>query len=203
MGEKDKDQEGTEEEETIEEETEETKEEQETETEEELSVEELRAQLAKKKKDLAAANKEAKDRRIRLEALEKEKKDREEAELSEAEKLKKRAADAEEERDRIKQENHSLKLSQEFDSEVRELKLSFVSEKARETGLKLLDRESIGEDLAGLPDAVKSLHKDHAYLFGKPDPNQVNNDGSRKGKTQVSTVTRKKIDQNKRRLAPL
>lgn len=167
------------------------------EEEEDLSPDELKAKLAESEKARRAANKEAKERRLKLEALEKEKKDREEAELSEKDKLEKRAKEAEDRLASIEQENRSLKLSQEFARKTGELKLSFASEKARETGLNLLDLEKVGDDFDGLEDELKRLAKDHSYLFGKADPDTFINDGSRKSKVNASTVTKESISKQR------
>lgn len=183
---------------------EETSDPQDTEDEEDdLSPEELRAQQKELKARLKKVNAEAKERRLALEKLQKEKKDREEEELSEKEKAEKRAKEAEDNLAALRQENRSLKLAGLLVKKVKELKLEFVSTQAQEDALKFLDPEKLGEDFDGLEDEIKALAKNRAYLFGKPDPNQFNNDGSAKGKRNARIQTRQVLENKKRLVSGL
>lgn len=175
----------------------------ETEEEEDLSPEELRARLQKAQARLHKVNEEAKSRRLELERLRKEKQEKEEAELSEAQKAEKRAEKAEADLEELRKKNYSLQLSRELDSVVRELKLEFITDQAREDALLFLDKEKIGEDFAGLEDEVKALHKKRSHLFGKPDPDRFIQDGRRRSHGNGRVPMREKIETKKRRIPPL
>lgn len=171
--------------------------------EEELTLEELKERLKKREARLREVNAEAKERRLAYEKLEKEKKDREEAELSEKEKAERRAKEAEDNLAALQKENRSLKLSGLLTSKAKELKLEFASDQARKDALKFLDPEKLGEDFEGLEDELKEMSKARAYLFGKPDPNQFTDDGSRKGKKNARVSTQQALTNKRRQISPL
>lgn len=177
----------------------------EQEQEEELSLEEAKKRLAQREARLREVNKEAKERRLALEALQKEKKERDEAELSEKEKAEKRAKEAEDNLAALQKENRSLKLSSELASTAKELKLEFASEQARKDALSFLDPEKIGEDFENLEDEIKELSKTRPYLFAKPDPEKLLNDGSKKGSGRGAgkAPTNQAIINKKRQISPL
>lgn len=168
-----------------------------------LSIEELRARLKAKEERLREVNRESKERRLALEKLEKEKKDREEAELSEKEKAEKRAQEAEDNLAALRNENRSLKLSTRLASTVKELKLDFASDQAREDAIRFLDLEKLGEDFEGLEDQLKAMSKTRAYLFGKPDPTQFTSDGARKGTKNQRVSTQQALNNKRRLISPL
>lgn len=170
-----------------------------------LTVEELAAQLAEAKKKLAAANKEAKDRRIALEALQKEKKDRDEAELSEAQKAAKRAEEAEARAQELEKKNRSLSIRTKAQSTARDLKLSFVNSKAEEDALRLLEEtEDLGDDLSGLEEALKTVSRERPYLFGKPIENSPPpTDGSSKGRSNKAALDKEAINKKRSQIRPL
>ncbi len=172
--------------------------------EKEPTAEELKAQLEEKEKHIKSLNKESAERRKKLEAFEKAEADRKAAELTEVEKAEAKAKVAEAEKLKLEQENKLLKMQSSFNSKVRELKLEFVNETAAQDAFKALDVEAIGDDLAGMGDAIKTLIKDRPYLFGKPDQNQqFNNDGSKKGKGSQEALNADALAKKRRGYAPL
>lgn len=177
----------------------------EEETTEELTLDQAKAQIAEQKKKLSAANRESAERRKKLDALELAEKARKEAELTETQKIEARAKAAEEEKDRLAQENADLKLRGAFQSKTRALKLSFANEQAEADAFAALDRETVGEDQAGLEKAIKALLSSRPYLFSKADNTQSISDGSSKGKTNAASVTAEALTQKKKRsgLTPL
>lgn len=165
---------------------------------EELTLEQAKARILEQDKKLKAANQEATSRRKKLEALELAEKARKEAELSETQKLEARAKTAEEEKDRLAQENKDLKLRTEFQSKARALKLFFVNDQAEKDAFAALDREEVGEDLSGLEKAIKALLSSRPYFFSKADTQSIN-DGSSKGKKNDASLTAEAITQKKKR----
>jgi hypothetical protein len=171
--------------------------------EDELTLDEYKARLKETRDNLRKANKEAKDRRLALEALEKEKKEREEKELSEAQKAQKRAEEAEAEKLRLEAENRELKLRDKFRSKSQELKISFANEKAEEDAFNQLDPEEVGDDFSGLESAIKTIVKDRPYLLGKQTETPIINDGSLKGKVTKNSLTQEAIAKKRGSIAPL
>jgi hypothetical protein len=177
----------------------------ETTEEEDLSPEDLKAELEETRKALRDTRREAKERRLALEALQKEKTEREEKELSEAEKLKKRAEEAEAKRLELEKENRDLKLRSSFDRKAQALKLSFANDTAAEDAYNALDPELVGDDLAGLEEAIKKVIKDRPYLLGKAVEERETppRDGSLRGKSNQSTLTREAVEKKRGSISPL
>lgn len=170
--------------------------------EEELTVDELKAQLAEKKKHIAKLNRESAERRKKLDEFEKTEQERKQAELTEVEKAQKRAKDLEDEKQVLARENQTLKLRQSFESQVRDASLTFKNSKAAKDAFNALVEEILEDgDTEVTGDHIKQLVKERDYLFGKPDPNTINNDGSKKGKTNSAVVTEEKVAEKKKKIS--
>jgi len=178
-------------------------EEENSENEEEPTAEELKAELAESKKRIKALNNESAERRKKLEAFEKAEAERKQAELTEVEKAEAKAKAAEADKLKLEQENKLLKMQSSFNSKVREMKLEFVNETAAQDAFKALDVEAVGDDLAGMEDAIKILTKDRPYLFGKEDTTRQINDGKQKGRSTQEALNQAAIDKKRKGYAPL
>ena len=171
--------------------------------EDELTIEEAKTKLAESQKRIKELNRESAERRKRLEAFEKAEEERKQSELNEVQKAEAKAKTAEEEKARLEAENKALKLRGAFTTKARVLKLEFVNEKAEEDAFKALDVESVGDDHAGMEEALKTLVKERPYYFGKADTTVLNNDAREKGKTNRATLTQEQIAAKKRTMSPL
>ncbi|MFZ6029960.1 MAG: hypothetical protein ACOYYS_19780 [Chloroflexota bacterium] len=157
------------------------------------TLEDALAILERTSKALKDANKEAADRRKRLEALEKAEADRQAAQLSETDKLK---ADKQKIENDLKAAQEALKqarLRQAFSTAARKLEKPFISVDAEEDGFRLADLGgvAIGGDgtVTGMEDVLKDLTKNKAYLFGQaqnPRPPEI--DATRRGNGSAGTT---------------
>ncbi len=153
------------------------------------SGEDFAAKYAEAQKRIKELNHENAERRKRLEALEKEKADSEAGKLSDLEKAQKELADLTPKYTSLQQQHQALLRERAFERAARELKLEFASEKAQETAYKLLDAETLGDDLSGMSEAVKVLQKEHAYLFAASKATPPETDATKKGKTTSGEMT--------------
>jgi hypothetical protein len=183
--------------------SEEQEEEASSESEEELTVDQLKEKLAKAEKRAANKADEATRLHLKVEEFEKAETARKQAELTEAQKAEARAKAAEDKQTALEAENKSLKMQGSFESKVRAMKLEFANENAAKVAFKLLDAETVGEDLSGMEDAIKALIKEHPYVFGKPDASSSHNDGSKKGKVNAAATTNEAIANKKRSVTPI
>ncbi len=175
-------------------------EEESSEEEEELTVEQLKAKVAEQQKHIKNVNKESADRRKRLEEFEKAEKERKEAELTEVDKAKKRAADLEQEKLTLAKENQTLKRQRDFEGLVRDAKLQFKSSQAAKDAFRALEEILEDDETEVTADHVKQLVKEREYYFGTPDPNQINSDGGKKGKSNEAIITQEAIAKKKKSL---
>lgn len=173
-----------------------------SETDEEPTAEDLKAQLEEKEKHIKALNKESAERRKKLEAFEKAEAERKQAELTEVEKAEAKAKAAEADKLKLEQENKLLKMQGSFDSKVRALKLEFANETAAQDAFKALNVETVGEDLAGMEDAIKALIKERPYLFGKETERPIT-DGKQKGRSTQEALNADAIARKRKGYAPL
>lgn len=102
----------------------------------------------------------------------KEKEDADKKALEEQGKFKELKEDAEKkqkaaetERDEAKAELARIKLQRDFETTVTDSGYKFVNGKASEAAFAHLDLETVGEDRAGLKDAVKKLVEDFEFYF--------------------------------------
>ncbi len=132
-----------------------------------------------RKAEREKATKEAADKTA------KEKEDADKKKLEEQGEFKKLAEEAEKKTalekaraDAATAETNRLKLQRQFEVEVAEAGLSFVSPKAAEDAFNHLDTEAIGNDYSGMEEEVKRLTDEYDYLFGEsvkvPDIDAVN-----------------------------
>ena len=152
-----------------------------TQPETELTPEQLKTALADAQARIKSLNKESADRRKKLEALEKAELDKKNAELPELERAKAEQTRIASELDALKASNLALLLQAQFEKVVRTLKLEFSNENAQADAFRSLDRDTMGEDGAGMKDAVTALLKDRPYLFVKQAAQEI--DARAKGRT--------------------
>lgn len=126
-------------------------------------AEDLKAELDRARKALAAANKEAADRRKKLEAFEKAEADRKAAELSEVERLQQQVAEAQLRADAVTAAANERLLKAAVLMEAS--KLAFVDPS---DAWRMLDRDglAVGDDgeVTGAAEALKALAKAKPYL---------------------------------------
>lgn len=169
--------------------------------EKELTVDELKAQLEESRKHIKKLNGESAERRKKLDEFEKAEEERKQADLSEKEKAEARALKLEEEKQALARENQTLKLRQSFEAKVRDANLQFKNSLAAKDAFNALIEEVLEEDESEVTeDHIKQLVKERDYLFGKPDPNSINNDGSKKGKSNEAIITKEAIAAKKKSL---
>ena len=151
-----------------------------------LTAEEAQAALADAQKRIKELNKENADRRKKLDAFEAEKSAKDAASMSELEKAKAELDKLTPELETLRKDKQSLLMQSKFDRLVREMKLEFANEKAQEDAYQKLDVETVGEDGAGMKNALTALQKDRPYLFSKLLPPET--DATQKGK-QSTEIT--------------
>lgn len=132
-------------------------------------------------KKLREFEKAAKAQLKELEALKKAENDRKQAEMTDLQKAQSELETIKPEIETLREQNRELLTQTAFERTVGTLKLEFATEKARETGYRLLDKEKVGEDAAGMKDALLALQKEHAYLFTRIVVPET--DARQKGKT--------------------
>jgi chromosome segregation ATPase len=130
----------------------------------------VQAELEKMRKALKDANKEAADRRKRLDELEAEEKKRKEAELSEVQKLQKQLADAKAAAEAREKEVETLRLRSAVESAATKLAFLNPADAYLLADLSGVEMTSDGK-ATGVEDALKALLKDRPYLANgsKPD----------------------------------
>ena len=123
-----------------------------------------RAEFEAIQKALKAANKEAAERRKQLDAYEAEKKTAEEAQLSEAEKLKKQLLEAQDSIKRISEQSHERAIRAEIVS-----KAALMGFNDPGDAIALLDKSKIDTDengeITGVEDALQALAKAKPYML--------------------------------------
>ena len=152
----------------------------------EPTAQELAAELAKARDALKAANKEAADRRKKLDSYEVAEKERKEAELSEIDKLNKRLADAE------AAKQAALTLAND-----RLIKSAFISAAAKvgaefpDDAYLLADRSNVTIDdngnVSGVAEAVKALVDGRRIPLASRTAPSLNN-GAGGGSTQTRST---------------
>lgn len=145
-----------------------------------LTLEEAEKQLEETRAALKKANREAAERRKKLDEIEQAEEDRKNAEMSDLEKAKADLEKMTPELEKLRKENQALVLRGTFEKTARELKLEFANETAQDDAFRMLDAEILGEDGAGIKDALSELQKSRPYLFSKVTPPET--DAQRKGK---------------------
>jgi hypothetical protein len=170
--------------------------------EKELTVDELKAKLAESEKLRKQVNHESAERRKKLEALEEAETKRKQAEMTEVEKATAKAKAVEEEKEKLAKEVQTLKLQRSFEDKVRDAKLEFKNSLAAKDAFNALV-ELMGEDTEITDEHIKTLSKDRDYLFGKVDPNNQNNDASKKGKANSTILTQELVNQKRNMVGPL
>ena len=142
------------------------------------SGEDVKAELDRARKALAAANKEAADRRKKLEAFEKAEAERKAAELSEVERLQQQVTEAQRRADAATAAANERLLKAAVLTEA--AKLAFVDPS---DAWRMLDRDGleIGEDgeVAGAAEALKALVKAKPYLVKAATAPAASIDGDR------------------------
>jgi uncharacterized protein YaiL (DUF2058 family) len=134
-----------------------------------VTVDDLQGQIDAMQKALKKANKEAEDRRIKLEAIDKEKAEAEKAKLSEADKLKLAKDEAEQKaKDAIAKANERL-----IKAEVKANSLNFIDADA---AYALVDKSMItvddNGDVQGVSEALAKLATEKPGLLkSKTNPN--------------------------------
>lgn len=120
---------------------------------------------------LKAANREAAERRKKLEALEQAEAKRQQAEMTEAEKAKAAKDELETKYTQLVAQYDGLRLRQAFFDEVARQSVTFASEQARADAYELAELAAVlegGEVQAkALSEAVKALQRTRPYLFGQ------------------------------------
>lgn len=174
-----------------------------SEDDEELTVEQLKQKLEKEKRHAKNKEEEAARVQTKLAAFEKAEAERKAAELTDLQKAQAEAEAVKADKEKLAQENKLLKMQGSFNSKVRELKLEFVNETASQDAFKALDVATVGDDLAGMEDAIKALVKDRPYLFGKEDPARQINDGSKKGKSSQEALNAEALNKKRKGYSPL
>lgn len=141
--------------------------------------EEMRAELERTRKALKDANKEAADRRKRLDALEKAEKERSDKDLSESERLKKDLGERDSALTATQQELRNERTANAV--ELVALALDFHD---TEDALRLIDLDAIEYSEDGRPDrksikkALEALAKAKPHLVATGDDAQRSRDGS-------------------------
>lgn len=159
----------------------------------------LKADLAETKAKLARANKEAAERRKKLEALEKADDDKKKADLSETDRLKAEKEAAETKAADAEKTNRTLRMERNFDKVVRTEKIVFANEKAAEDAFTLLDLAEIEDDGEGMKEQVMALLKERPYLRSTSEAPET--DATKKGKGDGVQLT-EEIMKKKRREYP-
>lgn len=136
------------------------------------SIEELQQQIERMQAALKVANKSDEQRRRKLEEFEKAEQARRDAELSEAEKLKKQIAELQVSVTEREGEITAFKLRDAIAAAlmgaVDKAKVTFASETAKQDALDVLMAQvSLDDDgkAVGFDDAFKQLQKERDYLF--------------------------------------
>ena len=146
----------------------------------------VRAELEDTRKALKKANREAADRRRKLEQYEKEDNERREAELSEIEKVTAKLEKAVE-KQAAAESKLALKLQHDaFFGTASDGGLVWASEQARRDVVRLLDWDDV--DAESMPDLLKEIKADRPYLFKSPHLPEI--DGKKK-----TTVTKAEADE--------
>ena len=137
------------------------------------------AEYKKLQDALKLANREAADRRKKLEAYEKAEADRLKAEMTEADRLKADLQAAQEKITAYETERQKAQAQAAFQKAVADSGLVFVSEKAAEDAFRLVDT---GTDAKPFKDQAKEMAAERAYYF-KPTTGAPDINATAKGKT--------------------
>ena len=136
------------------------------------TVEELMAERERMSVALKAANREAADRRKKLDAYEQAEAKRKAAEMTDLEKAQAERAEFETRYQKLATEFDGLRLRQSFFDEVAKQGVQFASDQARADAYNLADLTAAldgGEvQSKAVGDALKALKRDRPYLFGQP-----------------------------------
>jgi len=123
--------------------------------------------------------------------------------MTEAQKAKATLEKLQPEYETLKASYQAVLMRGAFEKTARALKLEFASETAMETAYKLLDKDTVGEDGEGMKDAVATLQKEHAYLFGK-GAQPPTTDAQQKGRTSGELTSAQVLAQKRAKYgAPL
>jgi len=135
------------------------------------TVESLIAERERMTIALASANKEAKDRRLKLTALEKAETERKKAAMTDLEKAQTERADFEKRYQELSANYDGLRLRQSFFDAVATAGVEFASDQARADAYNLADLTAAldgGEvQPKALTTAIKALQTSRPYLFGQ------------------------------------
>ena len=131
------------------------------------SIESLRAELTRTAKALKEANREAAERRHRLDELEAAEAKRKQAEMSEADQLKAKLAEAQGETARIQQETTDRIIKAEIRAQAAALGFNDPDDAYRSEVLAAVEMTDAGE-VKGLAEALGELAKAKPYLLKPP-----------------------------------
>lgn len=135
--------------------------------------EQLKAKLEESQRALKAANKEAADRRKRLEELEKAEADRQAASLSETEKLQKQLADANAKAAQAQTQANERLIRAEIVAKAAVMKFADPAD-----AYALIDRSKItvndAGEIEGADELLKDLAKAKPYMLAKAAPGALN-----------------------------
>lgn len=151
------------------------------------TVEELLAERDKIAAALKEANKEAADRRKKLDAFEAAEKARNEAAMSEAEKTAKRASELEAKLNEAAAELNETKILAAIEREATRLGFADTSDAA-----VMIDRKAIaidGKNVTGVKEALEALAKTKPYLLKQQANNSAGSPGKPVQRTSGSAVT--------------
>jgi len=152
------------------------------------TVESLAAELAQTRAALRRANKEAAERRKRLQAIEEAEAKRKEAELSEVEKAKKRAEEAEARLEKLQSEMEQQAIRHAMMIEASNLHFYNPEEAIRLADLSLVEIDDEGR-VKGAKAALEALAKQSPYLIKSAGPGDINSQsGGRQRTPSVSDV---------------
>jgi hypothetical protein len=133
------------------------------------TAEEVKAELERVRKALKDANKEAADRRKKLEALEAAEKERADKELTETERLQKKLAEIQQQAEQATQLANQRLVRQAIVTQA--ARLNFADPEDAYDKLKNTQFEIEGETVTGVEDAVKKLAERSKHLLKSNNPN--------------------------------
>lgn len=151
------------------------------------TVEELLAERDKIAAALKEANKEAADRRKKLDAFEAAEKARNEAAMSEAEKTAKRASELEAKLNEAAAELNETKILAAIEREATRLGFADTSDAA-----VMIDRKAIaidGKNVTGVKEALEALAKTKPYLLKQQASSSAGSPGKPVQRTSGTAIT--------------
>jgi len=152
------------------------------------SVEQLKQQIADLENHKRALNRENAERRAKLSAYEKAEAEKKNAELSELEKASKERDELKAHLAELETKTRNYERERSFEKAVRELKISFVNDFAREDTMRDLPADVDPADSDAIKAALVEIKKQKSYRFATQQQAEKT-DAEKKGGSKPGEIT--------------